>query len=279
MNRNLDADVYCHRSQDFYVSYRFDKSIICCKRALTIKPDYYYGHFRWGSSLNGKDSYEKSIRKHKEIICRNPKDHIAYNNFGVALERQNMYIEAEMKYKKSIEIDSSDQVSLHNLAILLTKQRKYTKALEQFEKNLQARDETCIASTYNCYGFLKFILGKYEEAIESFEKAIYHDSNLSLPYFNKVLVLYCLGRSELAIETFKETIKKLGSSPGWHQVLQQNIFIYVGELKRFKGMCESDDLGEVNRDQLIVNIRGLEYIADRIKQELEKLPSRDDVGL
>jgi len=271
MNRALDIEAYSSRSLDTFTSYQFDQSIIFCKRALTIKPDDYDAHFLWGSRLNGKDSYEKSIRKHKEVIYRNPKDYNAYNNYGLALERQNKLSEAEIQFKKSIEIDSSDQFSRHNMAIVLTKQRKFTKALEQFEKILLARDEESLASTLTCHGYLKFILGQYEEAIESFEKAIRQDVNLSLTYFNKALALYCLRKQEFAVETFQGTLKRFACLQGWSIRLQKTILAYTGELSWLKELSEKDDLGEISREQLIINIKGLEYFLDLLKQELAEL--------
>jgi len=267
MDRNLDAEAYFRRSRDFQTLSQFDQTIIFCKRTLKIKPNHYNAHLRWGASLNDKDLYEKSAKKHKEIICRNLRSHIAYNNFGLALEKQNKLLEAEIQYRKSSEIDPSYQTCLHNLAIVLTKQRKYAQALEKFEKILLAGHQDSRASTLSCHGYLKFILGKYEEGIESFEKAIQQDSNLSLPYFNKALALYCMGKQELAIQVFQETLKKFANSQGWHTRLQRTIGIYNGELRLSRELFEDVSFGEINKEQLIINMKGLEFILNLLKQE------------
>jgi len=270
MDKDLEAEAYWNRSRVSSTSYQFDQSILFCKRALTIKPNHYNAHFRWGSDLTGKGLYEKSVIKHHEVVCRNPKDHVGYNNLGLALEWQNKLFEAEIQYKKSLEIDPSYQISLHNMAVVLTKQRKYSEALQQFEKIIVAEDEESLASAYSSYGYLKFLLGKPEEAIESFEKAIDKDSNLSLPYFNKALVLYCLGKQELFAEMFKKAFERFASSQGWRTRLQRTISIYTGELNSSIELLEDADFKEIKKEQLIINIKGFEFILDLLKKELTK---------
>jgi len=264
MNRTLDAEAYVNRSGDSYDSWQFDQAIIFCKRALTMNPNDYDAHFQWGSNLNRMGSSGKS-KKHKSIICRDPINHRAYSNYGGTLENENRLPEAEIQYRKSLEIDPLYRNGSHNLAIVLTKQGKYTEALEQCEKDRRDHGEM---NSYNSYGYLKILLGKYEEAIESFDESINRRLEENLPFFNKSMALYCLGKNELAVETLREGFEKICGSRDFQQMMQNDLPIYKEELSRFEKLSESDDLGEIKKEQLVVIIKAIQFIIDSLNQEL-----------
>jgi len=268
MNKHLDSEAYYEKSCTSHDACKYTESILLYKRAITSKPNHYDAHFQWGRNLTDNGIYDRSVIKHKEIVARNPTDYNAYYNLGVTLERKDEFLKAEIQYKKSLEINSSFQDACHNLAIALTKQAKYTEALEQYEKNIESNPDD--SSTENCYGYLKFILGQYEEAIKSFDNAIQKDSQYSLPLINKSIVLHCLGKDELAAEVFKESIGKVGAEENWQKRLQKNVMIYQKELRRLMELSESDDLGEVNRDKLEINIKALQFIVNLLLNEQNK---------
>jgi len=217
-----------------------------------------------------KEEYDdKTLRKWKELICRNPKDSRGYHLVGMILDLQNKYSEAEIQYRRSLKMNPSAQESCLGLAFILIKQGRYKEAEEQVEKK---HSEEYLPARYNLCGYLKFILGKYEESIENYEKAISREksgnSEESLPYFNKSMSLYALGKPELALKISQETLEKFTSSKNWHKNLQIYLLRYIKELNRFKDFSKNENLGENEKEQLIIKVRSMSFVVDLLKKEL-----------
>jgi len=266
MDPNLDSKAYAARGLRYYHSSRYDKSILFFKRALKANPDFYPAHLNWVSSLYQKKAYRRAEEKGKRILCRNPMYLDAYYNLGVIFEKQRKWLEAEIQYKKCLEIDSSHKDAYHNLTKSLRKQGKYKEAVLQYDDSSREKKNT--SNKDNSHGYLSLILGRYQESVRSFEKAIEKDSGFALPVINKSVALHCLGKEELPVETFKESFWKVDGDENWRKQFENGFSVCQAELKRFEKLFESESLGEINRDDLVRNIKAYEFIRDLLIQEL-----------
>jgi len=79
---------------------------------------------------------------------------------------------------------------------------KYQEAIESYNKGLEINPNYAFAWTNK--GNALYYLGKYQEAIQCFDKAIELDPNLVEPWNNKGLSLDALGRHNEAIEYYNK---------------------------------------------------------------------------
>jgi len=267
MDTKVDSNAYYEQGRRSHCSKHYDKSTLLCKRALTTKSNHHLAHFLWGRNLIEQRVSDTAIRKHKEIISRNPSDQDAYYNFGWILEYQNKLPEAEIQYKKCLKLNSSHDDAHHNLTNNLTKQGRYKEALAQSDENLiENRNKS---SKNNAHGYLNLILKRYEEAIKCFESALWKDPEYVLSIINKSIALHCLGKEELAVESLKRSLWEPGHDEDWQKRFQDKVFVYERELEKFEKILESKNLGEINRDHLVKNIKALSFIIDLLNKEFK----------
>jgi tetratricopeptide (TPR) repeat protein len=131
--------------------------------------------------------------------------------------------------------NSKYSVAYYNKASALADLGKYEEAIEAYDKAI-AIDPNYAAAHYNKGNDL-YYLGKYEEAIESYDKAIAINPNYTAAHYNKARALADLERYDEAIKAYDNVIKIDPSDA----VAHYNEGSALAHLERYNKAIESFD--------------------------------------
>ncbi len=98
-----------------------------------------------------------------------------------------------------------DFMAWYNKGLALAKLGKYEEAIECFDKAIELNPN--FAPAWNNKGVALAKLGKYEEAIKCYDKALEIDPNYYYAWNNKGVALAKLGRYEEAIKCYEKAIQ------------------------------------------------------------------------
>jgi tetratricopeptide (TPR) repeat protein len=166
--------------------------------------------------------FEQAEKSYQKALKYAPTDAQAYNNFASLKLTQNDSIEAEQLYLKAISKDPEYPFSYNNLASLYKNQGKLFKAIEKYK---QAIDRAPIAEFYYNLGLLYFGMKKYDDMLETFNKALDLQPNYAEVYYSLALAHYynLLGYSpqKRKIEFRKSLSKLIDLNPQLAQKLKE----------------------------------------------------------
>lgn len=134
----------------------------------------------------------------------------AYYKLGVSYLNENNIQPAFIEFQKAYELNPEDKDVLNAIGIIyLLKFEDFPKAMDFFSKALEVDRD--FSEAYNNLGFAYEKSGRFEEAIDSYKKAL---SNLlyrtpEKAYNSLGRVYYRLGRYDEAIDVNKEALKRV----------------------------------------------------------------------
>ena len=124
---------------------------------------------------------------------------------------------------------------------------KYEKAIECYDKQIEIDSSDNFAFLFK--GNMLSILGKYEEAIECYDKSILIDSEYHSPYMSKGFSLLELNKFDDAVKCFDKALRIENTPFNWHYI--------VGELIKFSQLEKAWDYCNrglnLHRDNAILN--------------------------
>ena len=97
---------------------------------------------------------------------------------GQALGEMGRYDEAEEHYESALRIGPGFKEAINGLAELLLAQERYGEALDRYRVLAQIEPEN--ATTHSQIGIALFKIGRAEEALASFDRALSLDPTLEL---------------------------------------------------------------------------------------------------
>lgn len=129
-----------------------------------------------------------------------------YGQLGLCWDNKNDIEKANYFYSKAIELDPKNFASRFNRALLLLNEDpeqaladlKYCEASKNMDITIQLPE---LKAT--CYG----LLGRYEQSIEQFNKAILISRDQSVMYFNRGVTYEKMGLHEKALLDYQKTIQ------------------------------------------------------------------------
>ncbi|MHA1939703.1 MAG: tetratricopeptide repeat protein, partial [Candidatus Thorarchaeota archaeon] len=123
--------------------------------------------------------------------------------------------EADRLLQKALAIDESHTMSRCALAFVYAMQRQHEKSLAQAERAVALSPNVSLPNAH--WGWALFRFGRYEEGIQSLEKAIRLDPKGPGFYFIWLGQAYCFaGRYDEAIAAAKKAIELAPNSVLWH---------------------------------------------------------------
>lgn len=152
-----------------------------------------------GVALSKLSRYDESISCFDIAIMLNPKSANLWMNKGDSLSKQGRIEESIKSFDNALKLDTNNSRALSLKAKLLINQRKYEEALECLDKATQKTNEKVL---WNDKGVALAALGRYQEAIQSYENALKIDPNDGVSLNNKGLSLYNLRKYQEAINCF-----------------------------------------------------------------------------
>ena len=196
---------------------KYNEAIICYDKALEINP-------RYAEAWNNKGGALAKLGKHNEaIICLdkaleiNPRDNKAWNNKGVALDALGKRNEAIYAFERFIEFASphlAGYVEQIKMVIRQIKERGYRK----IEEGIAPRKiKEVDVSELNNKGNALAKLGRHNEAIICYDKALEINPGFAEAWYNKGITLAALGRQNEAIICYNKVLEiNPGDAEAWY---------------------------------------------------------------
>ncbi len=157
---------------------RLDEAIASAEKAVQVNPDDSYAHAVHAFSLNWKASYISDDR-----------------------ERQKLLREAENEAVRALQLDNSNALALAFYAEVLVDQQKWTQAQQYIDQALTL--DSTLMDVHRVNAYVLESLGEYALAIESYDRAIAINPNLTFLYLRAGA-----GYRRLAFESPNEDIQR-----------------------------------------------------------------------
>jgi tetratricopeptide (TPR) repeat protein len=151
---------------------RLDEAIRYFKKALALKPNFDMALNALGLTYFMKGEFQTAAGYFEKCLVINPGLTEAHNYLGSVYQELGYLDKAEIEFRKAIEDKTylSRELPYYNLARLYLSQDKDKEAYDLINTALEINNRMVMA--LNLQGVLLERLGKIEEAIYSYEKAL-----------------------------------------------------------------------------------------------------------
>jgi len=138
------------------------------ERLVATYPNDERAHFNLGGYYFGQQDYKQAIAHYKKATDLDPTYSTAFNILGYAYRQDENYTEAENAFKKYIELIPNDPNPYDSYAELLLKMGRFDEAITQYNKAL-AIDSNFLKSHFGIAAALTYE-GKPTEALAELQK-------------------------------------------------------------------------------------------------------------
>lgn len=145
---------------------------------------------------------EKSILLYDRVIELNENYVQAYFNKGIALQKVSRFFESLQSYDQALNIKPDYVDALLNKATVLKELGQYEEALNIYKQLLDLLNGPQAFDIHNNYGNLLQTMGRFEDALASFDKAVIANPYPAITYSNRANVLQQLSRYPEAILSY-----------------------------------------------------------------------------
>ena len=202
-----------------------DEAIRYLNQATTLDPNHYPSFFLMGVIQSQKRNFLEAEKALRSCLELKPDHGEAHLRLGIVLEQMLEPDKAEEEYKKAYAINGSVE-ALINLAKLYYDQKKLEQSLETIQEVTQ-KDGGSLAA-FNLEGVVLNQLGRYPEAVSSFQTALRIDPQSDVARINLAVALINTGNFKEARELLEKTLERVKD-----QNLKERILEY---LKKIEGL-------------------------------------------
>ena len=181
---------------------RLDEAAACYRRAIEIKLDYADAHNNLGSVLTILKRPDEAIASIYRALALDPMHALAHYNLGNALSFISGLEEAACEcYRRAIAIKPDHAESHGNLGAMLDRINRPAEVLDHLQHALALG----LSSTniYNFQGLALAELGRYDEAIDCYHKAIAIAPDEVWGHINESLVQLVKGDFEAGWQNYE----------------------------------------------------------------------------
>jgi tetratricopeptide (TPR) repeat protein len=195
----------------YYYSNDYEKALEYSKKTLKLDNcdiDYYLSKIYILKELKYEKELEKCCKYALSLIDEKLK--INNNNVTLLLDKVDVYIhlkecDKSIELLKSIEIDVIDKNSFRYKGYLFSQVGRYEEALENYNKSLKIDPENIICLNNKAYALIK--LNKFDESLDAVNKALEIIPNYWLSLHNKAFALEKLKRYDEALEYYNRAFE------------------------------------------------------------------------
>ncbi len=170
----------------------------------------------YGIVLINSGRYEKGIEIMKEAVSLFDRDAEVWNYLGVAYWRTGDFEKGKAHFEMALELDPDDALYNGNMgafyvatALKTRSAADVERSLPYFEKAIAA--DPALASSYNGYGGALRILGRTDEAVANWERAVELNPKFDFPVYNLALAYLERGDKDRALEYCQRYLEIKGS--------------------------------------------------------------------
>ena len=152
---------------------RYEEALAAYRDVLAIAPDYAFAHAGMGDTLFRLERFEEALGAMERALAAQPDQEVAgvlHSLAGQAAQHLGRIDEAARHYAEAVRIDPRDSSSLDRLAMVRFGQKQYQEALVLYRNLLELTPDS--AQTYSNLGATLYYLGRADEALRHFERAV-----------------------------------------------------------------------------------------------------------
>jgi len=184
-------------------------------KALRLQPDLAAAHVSSGSVLARTGSHEEAMSELRQGLELDPKSAPAYLQLASLQQTQSQWTDAEASYRKAIATGPSGWRNYLGLGVFLYGRGRFEEAAKALEKGRELSPDNVVvlrivgaayhalnrdddaasafqraleirpsAMLYNNLGTLQFFHGHYQDAVQTFERALALDATSSIRWGN-----------------------------------------------------------------------------------------------
>ncbi|TIB35456.1 hypothetical protein E3P86_02663 [Wallemia ichthyophaga] len=191
-NTQLEAEALNLRGTFYFLLNNPIKAIADLEKSVELSPHFSQSWVKAASVYMELANPQAAFKAFDTAIEKNPQDADAYYHRGQVYFILSDFNKAIENYEKSVEIDDSFPLAQIQLAVAHYKNGNIGKAMAIFRTSINKFPHKSDVYTY--YGELLMDQGKFEEAVEKFDKAIELDMDRYpvnvLPKINKALAIF-----------------------------------------------------------------------------------------
>ncbi|MBC8234838.1 tetratricopeptide repeat protein, partial [bacterium] len=206
---------------------QFDLAIYAYKQAIALDPNFVDAYNGLGQILARNRKFDEAIDAYKKALALLPIDSIhsqrrlasAHYGLGQVYASQKHYDEAIAEFQQAIENDPYYSDAHYSLANAYTRQGRAEDAAKEMKifQKLRGNEPLMVKAeqwakrhpndpeSFNNLGATYAILGRFDQAVEAYKKALLLNPQLATAYYN-------LGVAYSKIDKFKESVEAYKAS-------------------------------------------------------------------
>ena len=157
----------------------YEQALAAYREVLAVSPGYALAHAGMGDTLFRMERFEESLDAFDRALAAQPDLGAAgtlHSLAGQAAQHLDRIDEAAHHFAEAMRIDPRDNSSIDRLALIRFGQQRYQEALVLYRNLLELTPDS--AQTYSNLGATLYYLGREDEALRQFERAVEIDPNL-----------------------------------------------------------------------------------------------------
>jgi protein O-mannosyl-transferase len=196
-----------------------EEAIAHLVKALQIDPVYAEAYNFLGNALMKKGQAADAVRYYEKAVELDTSYADAHNNLAVAFLRSGELEQAIAHYKQAVAIKPGSAEMQFNLGNALARKGDWAGAIACYKAALSTeRDSVKAAKVRNNLGGALERMGKSDEALEQFIKAVQINGSYPEAHCNLARMLAQQGRRDEAVAHLKEALRL---RPGYEQARKQ----------------------------------------------------------
>lgn len=152
-------------------------------------------HYKIGKSYFYENNIQSAYIEFQKALELNPKDKEALNAIGIIqLLKFEDFQKAVDFFQKAIKIDPNFSEAYNNLGGAYEKLGKFNEAIDSYKRALSNLMYQAPEKAYNNLGRLYYRLGRYDDAIDAYKDALRRVNNFYSSYYGLALCYNAEGR-------------------------------------------------------------------------------------
>lgn len=206
MKNSEDSNqIIIYRTTHYLRKKAYTNAITLLENYEQHKPQEYIFPFYLGISYFNQGQFDNSIKYlHKSLLIDN--DNIdVLTQLGLVFDRINKMDSSDYYYQKALEVDNMDPLVNNNYAYSLTiRGKELQKALEM--SSIAIKAEPTNASYLDTYSWVNYMLGEYNTSLVYIKQAIEYGAKNSEVYEHLAEIYIKLGKVNEAIDSFEKAL-------------------------------------------------------------------------
>ena len=167
---------------------------------------------RLGAAFLQEGNAPDAVRVLQEAARLDPRNWNAWNKLGLAYFKQGASDLAEEAFLKGLKLVPENAEINNNYGYMLTRLGRYDEAIQHFERAMNDLTYRKPALVLSNWGHTLYMMERYDEAEQTLDRAIARAPNLCQALFNRGLVREAQSDQPKALDDFEAVIQMCGET-------------------------------------------------------------------